>query len=186
MLNGVMCHRSINYIADMMEKKFGIPWIKVNFIGAEAAKKTLRKIAKFFDSKKLTDRVEEVIAQEMLALKPVQDEIRARCQGKTAALFVGGSRAHHYQDLFRDIGMETVSAGYEFAHRDDYEGRARAADDQGGRRQPQHRGTSRRSRSGAFQADQDARADGGAGSRRIHLPRLRRHDGRNEEEHADH
>ena len=122
-LNGVMCHRSINYIADMMEKKFGIPWIKVNFLGAEAAKKTLRKIARFFESKKLIDRVEEVIAQEMLALKPVQDEIRARCQGRKAALFVGGSRAHHYQDLFHDIGIETVSAGYEFAHRDDYEGR---------------------------------------------------------------
>ena len=122
-LNGVMCHRSINYIADMMEKKFGIPWIKVNFLGAEATKKTLRKIAKFFESKRLADRVEEVIAQEMLALKPVQDEIRARCQGKKAALFVGGSRAHHYQDLFRDIGLETISAGYEFAHRDDYEGR---------------------------------------------------------------
>jgi nitrogenase molybdenum-iron protein alpha chain len=39
------------------------------------------------------------------------------------ALFVGGSRAHHYQDLFADIGLEVVSAGYEFAHRDDYEGR---------------------------------------------------------------
>ncbi len=123
MLNGVMCHRSINYIAEMMEKKFGIPWIKVNFIGAEASAKTLRKIAKFFDSKKLTDRVEEVIAQEMLALRPVRDEIKARHQGKKAALFVGGSRAHHYQDLFRDLGMEIVSAGYEFAHRDDYEGR---------------------------------------------------------------
>jgi nitrogenase molybdenum-iron protein alpha chain len=122
-LNGVMCHRSINYIAEMMEKKFGIPWIKVNFIGAEATAKTLRKIAKFFDSKKLTDRVEEVIAQEMLALKPVREEIKARHLGKKAALFVGGSRAHHYQDLFRDIGMEIVSAGYEFAHRDDYEGR---------------------------------------------------------------
>ena len=73
-----MCHRSINYIADMMEKKFGIPWIKVNFIGAEATAKTLRKIAKFFDSKKLTDRVEEVIAQEMLALRPVREEIKAR------------------------------------------------------------------------------------------------------------
>jgi dihydrolipoamide dehydrogenase len=36
---------------------------------------------------------------------------------------VGGSRAHHYQDLFGDIGIETISAGYEFAHRDDYEGR---------------------------------------------------------------
>jgi nitrogenase molybdenum-iron protein alpha chain len=122
-LNGVMCHRSINYIAEMMEKKFGIPWIKVNFLGAEAAAKTLRKIAKYFESRKLADRVEEVIAQEMLALRPVRDEIKARCQGKKAALFVGGSRAHHYQDLFRDIGMEIVSAGYEFAHRDDYEGR---------------------------------------------------------------
>jgi len=48
-LNGVMCHRSINYIAEMLEKKFGIPWIKVNFIGAEATAKTLRKIAKFFE-----------------------------------------------------------------------------------------------------------------------------------------
>ena len=35
-LNIVMCHRSINYVAEMMEKRFGIPWMKVNFIGAEA------------------------------------------------------------------------------------------------------------------------------------------------------
>ena len=39
-------------------------------------------------------------------------------------MFVGGSRAHHYQELFKEIGMKTVAAGYEFAHRDDYEGRA--------------------------------------------------------------
>ena len=181
MLNGVMCHRSINYIADMMEKKFGIPWIKVNFLGAEAAKKTLRKIAKFFDSKKLTDRVEEVIAQEMLALKPVQDEIRARCQGKTAALFVGGSRAHHYQDLFRDIGMETVCRRIRVRSPRRLRGSARAADHQGGCRQPQHRGTSRRTRSGALQAHPDAGTNGGADRRRFHLPRLRGHDGRNEE-----
>lgn len=38
-------------------------------------------------------------------------------------LFVGGSRAHHYQELFSELGMKTLSAGYEFAHRDDYEGR---------------------------------------------------------------
>lgn len=123
MLNTVMCHRSINYIAEMMEKKYGIPWIKVNFLGADSTAKSLRKIAQYFESKQLKDRVEEVIAQEMLALKPVQDEVKSRCQGKRVALFVGGSRAHHYQDLFADIGMEVVSAGYEFAHRDDYEGR---------------------------------------------------------------
>jgi nitrogenase molybdenum-iron protein alpha chain len=123
MLNTVMCHRSINYIAEMMEKKYGVPWIKVNFLGAESTAKSLRKIAQYFESKKLTDRVEEVIAQEMVALRPVREEVKARHQGKKVALFVGGSRAHHYQDLFTDIGMEVVSAGYEFAHRDDYEGR---------------------------------------------------------------
>ena len=52
-----------------------------------------------------------------------QAKYRPRCEGKTAVMFLGGSRAHHYQDLFREIGMETVAAGYEFAHRDDYEGR---------------------------------------------------------------
>lgn len=123
-LNTIMCHRSINYMAEMMEKKFGIPWIKVNFIGADQTVKSLRKIAAFFESKELKDRVEEVIAQELAALKPVRDEVTARCKGKKAALFVGGSRAHHYQDLFKDMGMEVLSAGYEFAHRDDYEGRS--------------------------------------------------------------
>jgi nitrogenase molybdenum-iron protein alpha chain len=38
-------------------------------------------------------------------------------------LFVGGSRAHHYQELFKELGMKILGAGYEFAHRDDYEGR---------------------------------------------------------------
>ena len=123
-LNVVQCHRSINYMAEMMQVKFGIPWFKVNFIGADSSAKSLRKIAKYFDSKKLTDRVEEVIAEEMAVLRPVRDDVRTRCTGKTAAIFVGGSRAHHYQDLFRDINMTVIAAGYEFAHRDDYEGRA--------------------------------------------------------------
>jgi nitrogenase molybdenum-iron protein alpha chain len=111
-------------MAEMMEVKFGIPWIKVNFIGAEQSAKSLRKIGKFFGDQKLIDRIEEVIAQEMAALRPVLEDVKSRLQGKTAAMFVGGSRAHHYQHLFKDVGMLTVAAGYEFAHRDDYEGRA--------------------------------------------------------------
>jgi nitrogenase molybdenum-iron protein alpha chain len=122
-LNVVMCHRSINYVADMIEKRFGVPWFKVNFIGVESTAKSLRKIAKYFDDPELIERTEQVIAEEMAKVEPVRAEIYERCKGKRAMLFVGGSRAHHYQDLFREIGMETVAAGYEFAHRDDYEGR---------------------------------------------------------------
>jgi len=122
-LNVVMCHRSINYLAEMMEKKYGIPWFKVNFVGAEATAKSLRKIAAFFRDPALAERVERVVEAEMAEVAKVRDEVRARCEGKTAMLFVGGSRAHHYQELLGEIGMVTVSAGYEFAHRDDYEGR---------------------------------------------------------------
>lgn len=122
-LSTVMCHRSINYIAEMMEVKYGIPWIKINFIGAEATAKTLRKIANYFEDEELKAKVEEVITREMPEVIKVRDEVRSRCEGKLAMLFVGGSRAHHYQELFKEIGMRTISAGYEFAHRDDYEGR---------------------------------------------------------------
>lgn len=122
-LNVILCHRSINYMGDMMETKYGIPWMKVNFVGAESTAKSLRKIAEYFGDAELTAKVEAVIAEEMPKVKAVIDEIRPRTTGKTAMLFVGGSRAHHYQDLFNELGMTTVAAGYEFAHRDDYEGR---------------------------------------------------------------
>jgi len=122
-LNAVMCHRSINYVADMLETRFGIPWVKVNFIGAHATAKSLRKIARYFGDRKLIDRVEEVIAGEMPEVEKVMAEVRPRTEGRTAMLFVGGSRAHHYQELFAEMGMKTIAAGYEFAHRDDYEGR---------------------------------------------------------------
>ncbi len=122
-LNLIMCHRSINYVAEMMETKYGIPWIKINFIGAAASAKSLRKIAAYYDEPELAEKIEEAIARELPEVEKVRDEVRSRCEGKLAMLFVGGSRAHHYQELFREIGMRTIAAGYEFAHRDDYEGR---------------------------------------------------------------
>jgi nitrogenase molybdenum-iron protein alpha chain len=122
-LNLVMCHRSINYMAEMLNTKYGIPWMKVNFIGAESTAKALRKIGEYYEDADLKAKIEEVIAAEMPAVKAIIDDIRPRTTGKTAMIFVGGSRAHHYQELFNELGMATVSAGYEFGHRDDYEGR---------------------------------------------------------------
>ncbi len=122
-LNMVMCHRSINYIAEMMEKKYGIPWMKVNFIGADATAKSLRKMAEYFEDDSLMAKAEKIIKREMLEVKKVAKDVSSRTKDKLAMLFVGGSRAHHYQELFGEIGMLTVSAGYEFGHRDDYEGR---------------------------------------------------------------
>lgn len=122
-LNLVQCHRSINYIAEMLEKKYGTPWLKVNFIGIEATSQSLRDMATYFDNPELSRKTEEVIAREVARVQPVIDQYRKVCEGKTAFCFVGGSRGHHYQGMYSELGIETVLAGYEFAHRDDYEGR---------------------------------------------------------------
>lgn len=122
-LNVVQCHRSINYIAELMETKYGIPWMKVNFVGVESTIKTLRKMARFFNDSELTARTEEVIADELGAIEEDMAYYKSKLKGKTAAIYVGGSRAHHYQLLLNDLGMHTVLAGYEFGHREEYEGR---------------------------------------------------------------
>lgn len=122
-LNLVQCHRSINYIAEMLEKKYGTPWLKVNFIGTQNTINTLRNMALYFDDEELTKKTEEVIAGELARIQPILDQYRKICEGKTTFNFVGGSRGHHYQGLYAELGVETILAGYEFAHRDDYEGR---------------------------------------------------------------
>ncbi len=122
-LNLVQCHRSINYIAEMMKTKYGVDWLKVNFIGLEGTVESLRHMAAYFGDPALIQRTEEVIAEELGEISDAMAACKARLQGKTAALFVGGSRSHHYQGLLKDIGISTVLAGYEFGHRDDYEGR---------------------------------------------------------------
>ena len=122
-LNLVQCHRSINYIADMLETKYGTPWLKVNFIGIQATAESLRNMALYFGDEALINRTEEVIARELERIEPQMEPYRNICEGKTAFCFVGGSRGHHYQGLYGELGIKTVLAGYEFAHRDDYEGR---------------------------------------------------------------
>ncbi len=122
-LNLVMCHRSINYVAEMMHTKYGINWLKVNFIGVGATIQSLRDIAKYFNDPELTERTEEVIRDELAEILDDMEYYKNKLKGKTAGIFVGGSRSHHYQKLLEDLGVETIIAGYEFAHRDDYEGR---------------------------------------------------------------
>ncbi|OEF96270.1 nitrogenase molybdenum-iron protein alpha chain [Desulfuribacillus alkaliarsenatis] len=122
-LNLVQCHRSINYIAEMLEEKYGTPWLKVNFIGVQSTAQSLRDMALYFGDPALIQKTEEVIAKELAQVEVVMEQYKKLCEGKTAFCFVGGSRGHHYQGLFKEIGIDTVLAGYEFAHRDDYEGR---------------------------------------------------------------
>ncbi|MDR2825672.1 MAG: nitrogenase molybdenum-iron protein alpha chain [Deltaproteobacteria bacterium] len=122
-LNLVQCHRSINYVAEMMKTAYGTDWLKVNFIGIDGVCESLRNVAEYFGDDGIKQRTEEVIAEELGIIQEDIAFFKEKLTGKTAALFVGGSRSHHYQNLLNDFGVSTVLAGYEFGHRDDYEGR---------------------------------------------------------------
>ena len=104
-----MCHRSINYVAEMMETKFGVPWIKINFIGANGHGQVACGKSPNTFGRAGIDRQggSEVIAEEMPEVEAARKaEYRPRTEGKRAMLFVGGSRAHHYQELFGRTGHE--------------------------------------------------------------------------------
>ena len=122
-LSVLMCHRSINYTNRMMEEKFGVPWMKINYIGIEGTIESLRNMAKFFNDPDLIARTEKVIKEELDRVMPELEKYKKRLKGKKVVLFVGGSRSHHYINLFESLGMEVIVVGYQYAHRDDYEGR---------------------------------------------------------------
>jgi len=69
-LNLVQCHRSINYIASMLETRYGTPWLKVNFIGIRATCESLRNMALYFGDEELIKKTEEVIAKELAEIEP--------------------------------------------------------------------------------------------------------------------
>jgi nitrogenase molybdenum-iron protein alpha chain len=119
-LNVIHCYRSMNYMCKVMEEKYGIPWIELNFFGPTKIKESLRKLAELFDDR-IKEKVEQVIAKYDPLMKRVIDEVRPRLEGKKVMLYVGGLRPRHTVGAYEDLGMTVVGSGYEFAHSDDYD-----------------------------------------------------------------
>ena len=119
-LNVIHCYRSMNYMCKVMEEKYGIPWIELNFFGPTKIKESLRKLAERFDDR-IKENVEKVIAKYDPEMQRVIEEVRPRLEGKKVMLYVGGLRPRHTVGAYEDLGMVVVGSGYEFAHSDDYD-----------------------------------------------------------------
>ncbi len=119
-LNLIHCYRSMNYISRHMEEKYGTPWFEFNFFGPSRIERSLRAIAEFFDDT-IKENVEKVIARYRPLADAVIEKYRPRLEGKKVMLYVGGLRPRHMVSAYEDLGMEIVAAGYEFAHKDDYQ-----------------------------------------------------------------
>jgi nitrogenase molybdenum-iron protein alpha chain len=119
-LNLIHCYRSMNYIARHMEEKNGIPWFEFNFFGPSRIEASLREIAKFFDAH-IQENAEALIEKYRPMADAVIARYKPRLEGKKVMLYVGGLRPRHMVNAYEDLGMQIVAAGYEFAHRDDYQ-----------------------------------------------------------------
>jgi nitrogenase molybdenum-iron protein alpha chain len=119
-LSVIHCYRSMNYMARVMEEKYGIPWLELNFFGPTKIKASLRKLAERFDDT-IKEKVEAVIAKYDPEMQKVIAEYRPRLEGKRVMLYVGGLRPRHTVSAYGDLGMQVIGSGYEFAHNDDYE-----------------------------------------------------------------
>jgi len=118
-LNLIHCYRSMNYISRYMEEKYGIPWLEYNFFGPTKIAESLRAIAAKFDET-IQQKAEEVIAKYEPTANEILAKYRPRLEGKKVMMMVGGLRPRHVVPAFKDLGMEIVATGYEFAHGDDY------------------------------------------------------------------
>lgn len=119
-LNLLHCYRSMNYMATTLEDKYGTPWLEYNFFGPTKTIESLRKIAAHFDEK-IQENAEKVIAKYKVEMDAIIEKYRPRLAGKKVMLLVGGLRSRHTIGAYEDLGMEIVSTGYEFAHKEDYE-----------------------------------------------------------------
>ncbi|WP_022850365.1 nitrogenase molybdenum-iron protein alpha chain [Limisalsivibrio acetivorans] len=115
------CYRSMNYISRYIEEKWGVPWMEFNFFGPTQIKKSMRKVAAMFDEE-IQQRTEKIIAEKYEPrFNEILEKYKPRLEGKSAMLFVGGLRPRHTMPAFRDLGVDIILTGYEFAHGDDYQ-----------------------------------------------------------------
>ncbi|HRD35495.1 MAG TPA: nitrogenase component 1, partial [Rhodocyclaceae bacterium] len=119
-LNLIHCYRSMNYISRHMEEKYGTPWYEFNLFGPSRIEMSLRAIAEFFDDT-IKEGAERVIAKYRPMADAIIERYKPRLEGKKVMLYVGGLRPRHMVNAYEDLGMQIVGAGYEFAHKDDYQ-----------------------------------------------------------------
>ncbi|AXV37849.1 MAG: nitrogenase subunit alpha [Methanobacteriaceae archaeon] len=118
-LSLVRCQRSATYIAELIEEKYNVPYMNVDFFSTEYASENLRAIGKFFG---LEEEAEKVIADRMAKVKDELEFYKEKLQGKKVFIFSGGPKSWHLsKPLEKELGMDTVAVSSLFEHKDGYE-----------------------------------------------------------------
>ncbi|MEW5804124.1 MAG: nitrogenase iron-molybdenum cofactor biosynthesis protein NifE [bacterium] len=120
-LNVVQCSGSTIYLAQDMEKEYGIPYLRVSYLGVEDMTESLYAVARFFRDPGIMERTKKLVHDELAILYPQLQQYRKALQGKKAAIYVGGAfKAFSLVKAFRMLDMEVVLVGSQTGKREDY------------------------------------------------------------------
>ncbi|MBC2396092.1 MULTISPECIES: nitrogenase iron-molybdenum cofactor biosynthesis protein NifE [Clostridium] len=121
-LNIVQCAGSMEYLAKKMQELYGIPYIRISFLGVEDTENSLLQIAHILGGEDIVEKTEKFIQEEEDKVKDKIDFYRKRLEGKKAAIYVGGGyKAISLIKQFKSLGIETVMVGTQTGKPRDYE-----------------------------------------------------------------
>jgi nitrogenase molybdenum-cofactor synthesis protein NifE len=121
-LNVVQCSGAMTFLAQMMEEKYGIPFIRVSYFGIDDMAKALYDVADHFgDHPEIKMRAQQLVREQVQKIYPTLQEIREDLNGKKAAIYVGGAfKAFSLIKALRYLGMNVVLVGSQTGNTDDY------------------------------------------------------------------
>ncbi|MFA5319816.1 MAG: nitrogenase iron-molybdenum cofactor biosynthesis protein NifE [Candidatus Omnitrophota bacterium] len=120
-LNIVECSGSMAYLSKQMEIKFGIPSIRVRFIGFEDIRNSLVQVAEIAGGQGAVDKALKLVDEEEARVKPIIETFKKRLSGKTAAVCVGGTyKAIAIIRQLKELGIRPLIIGTQHGSPEDY------------------------------------------------------------------
>ncbi|QHN05705.1 nitrogenase subunit alpha [Methanothermobacter sp. THM-1] len=118
-LSLVRCQRSATYIARLLEEKYNVPYMKIDFFGIRYCRENLMAIGDYFG---IPERAEKVINDRLEKIEPELEYLKEKLRGKKVWVFSGGPKNWHLPEpLEEELVMEVVAVSTMFEHEDGYE-----------------------------------------------------------------
>jgi len=123
-LNVVQCSGSVIHLAQHMQERYGIPFIRVSYFGIEDMSKALYDVAEHFKDTcpEIMQRTQALVREEVKKVHPIIKQYKQKLKGKKAAIYVGGAfKAFSMIKQLRTLGMDVVLAGSQTGTKEDYQ-----------------------------------------------------------------
>ncbi len=120
--NIIQCAGSMGYLGKLMKEKYGLPFIKISFIGVEDTVKSMLRIAMMTKNPEIIEKAEEFTEEQASITEFQLGKYRDRLRGKRAAAYVGGGfKAVSLIKQLKDLDIKPVLIGTQTGKKEDYD-----------------------------------------------------------------